>query len=1092
MFFLRTSRGIVRKAGRAILAGILCFFLNVFPLGSIARAQGASPEDSPASRGGSPPPRAVNAVPASIREFASDPAAEWSHPGTTGQANEDPVAQTVAPPAVAAPPSNSNNSLRAWQGQTVTGIEFRGVEAAKLEPLPSTLAQHIGSPLDPELVRQSLRRLFSTGLYNGIEVLGIRSPQGVVLIFQGTPRSFLGRIEVRGIRSDQLTTQLVSATKLNPGTIFSQEKLQQADKLLQQTLSENGYYEAQISRTEDPEPADQQTNVIYTVVLGKKARVGDVKVQGDSGMPIETFRKKAKLKKGSKVDRNTVSRALSNLRKNYQKKDRLEADVTMQSKEYQPPKRTLDYDFNANQGPVVKVDVKGVHLSAGKIRKLIPVYEEGAVDEDLLNEGDRTLRDYYQRQGYFDVTVTHTISNLDAGHAQVTFNVVLGPLHRVDSVELVGNKYFSSDTLQEHLTVHKADVFARHGLFSQSLVNADVGSISAIYQMNGFSKVKVSSTIDDTDDHMTNPKAVAHLRVKYEIEEGTQQKIGRFDIEGTQKVSVEQLRPLLNTQVGQPYSPQNVAGDRDAIRAYYLANGFERMQLQVQQKDDPANSALVDVTMKITEGDQIFVNKVLISGLRYTHPEVVDRKVQIHAGDALDESALLETQRSLYDLALFNEVSTAIQNPDGQELRKNVLLQLTEARRWDINYGFGFEAQTGTPSRVCPTTGCKPDGKASVSPKVLFDLTRINLHGRDQSISLRTSYGTLERRATVIWETPHLFNHPNFDISLSGGYTNSQDITTYAASWLEGSFRVTEHFLGENSKFSRANTLIYSMTFRRVKVDQNSIQVAPETIPLLSQPVRVGGPGFTWIRDTRDQPLDAHRGTYNSLQEFVASSSFGSEADFNRVDYTNSSYYQFGKRHWVLARNTRYGFENPFGRPDLQAIPLPERLYAGGASSHRGFAINAAGPRDLQTGFPIGGQGAFVNTTEVRLPNPTLPFVGTSLGFVLFHDMGNVVETPTKIWSSAIRVRQPHQDACRVLTTSSTSSSSACSFDYFSHAVGLGVRYHTPIGPVRLDFSYNMNPPIYPVTFNSTARNFQPHVGQASHFNFFFSMGQSF
>jgi outer membrane protein insertion porin family len=986
-------------------------------------------------------------------------------------------------------------SLRAWRGILVTKIEFQGVEASKLEPLPSSLAQRVGSPLDPELVRQSLRRLYSTGLYEGIEVEGTRSPEGVVLIFKGIPRFFLGRIEVVGIKSDRLTTQLESATKLNPGTPYRADKLENADKLLKQTLSDNGYYEAKITQTEEQEPAELQTNITYTIVLGKKARIGDVTAQGDTGMPLDTFRKKAKLKAGSKVDRETVSRALSSLRKNYQKKDRLEADVTLQSKDYIPLKATVAYDFEANQGPIVKVEVTGAHLSAGKVKKLVPVYEEGAVDEDLLNEGARNLRDYFQREGYFDVKVTHAFTNVDPGHAKVSFAVSLGPLHKVDSVQITGNKYFDFDTLQEHLEVHKADLFSRHGLYSQSLVNADVGSIVAMYQMNGFTKVKVDPIVDDDDNHLANKKSLALLKVKYEIDEGTQQKVGRFDIDGTAKVSPDQLRPLLNTQSGQPYSPQNVAGDRDAIRAYYLTQGFQHVQVQVIQKDDPGNTSLVDVTMNVTEGEQTFVNKVLISGLHYTRPDVVDRQIKIHDGDALDESALLETQRSLYDLALFNEVNTAVQNPTGDESRKNVLLQLTEARRWDINYGFGFEAQTGTPN--CGNVTCPPNGKTGVSPKVVFDLSRINLKGRNQSISIRTAYGSLEKRATVVYETPHLLNNPDFDISFSGGYTNSQDITTYAASWLEGAFRVTEHFTTPGSRLSRANTLIYSLTYRRVQA--TAIQVAPETIPLLSQPVRVGGPGLTWIRDTRDQPLDAHRGTYNSMQEFLAGTYIGSEADFNRVDFTNSSYYSFGRRRWVVARSTRFGFETPYGNPDYEIIPLPERLYAGGASSHRGFTINAAGPRDPQTGFPIGGQSAFINTTELRMPNPTLPWVGNNLGFVIFNDMGNVFQKTSQIWPSFLNLTQPNQAACKVLNTTPPTGSiitppiggDVCRFDYFSYAIGLGLRYKTPIGPIRVDFSYNLNPPIYPVTY-STTPGFVPYVGQAPHFNFFFSLGQSF
>src|SRR6202012_444781 len=143
------------------------------------------------------------------------------------------------------------------------------------------------------------------------------------------------------------------------------------------------------------------------------------------------------------------------------------------------------------------------------------------------------------------------------------------------------------------------------------------------------------------------------------------------------------------------------------------------------------------------------------------------------------------------------------------------------------------------------------NGNTGASALVLFDVSRINLWGRNQSVSLRTEYGSLEQRATVIYNFPHIFNSPKLDFSMSGGYTNAQDVTTYAASRLEGTVRLTH-------RPTLPTTLIYQFTYRRVKVDPNSVQVAPNEIPLVSEPVRVGGPGVPWIRDTRrPTPLDA-------------------------------------------------------------------------------------------------------------------------------------------------------------------------------------------------------------------------------------------
>jgi outer membrane protein assembly factor BamA len=172
--------------------------------------------------------------------------------------------------------------------------------------------------------------------------------------------------------------------------------------------------------------------------------------------------------------------------------------------------------------------------------------------------------------------------------------------------------------------------------------------------------------------------------------------------------------------------------------------------------------------------------------------------------------------------------------------------------------------------------------------------------------------------------------------------------------------------------------------------------------------------------------------------------------------------------------------------PSCNAIPLPERLYAGGASSHRGFPINGAGPRDLQTGYPVGGSAAFVNSLELRMPPPTLPLVGSSVSFVLFHDMGNVFQNARDMFPSFLRFHQPNKSTC----SNVSNAIGTCDFNYFSHAVGLGARYSTPVGPIRLDFSYNLNPPSYPVIYDFY--NNPPHAAQAGHFNFFFSIGQSF
>jgi outer membrane protein insertion porin family len=1050
-------------------------------------------------------------------------AAGW---GQQVQSTPAPVASPAVPPAPTSAPFGGEPAPDAnlqWVGLTVTRITFSGVPTDRLQPLAGRIPLAVGKPLNPQDLDSTLRLLYATGLFDSLEVDGEREPGGVALTFAGRPRTFIGVVSVYGATGATMNAQLERTAQLDAGTRFTQDKLTRALNQMRFTLSADGYYQPVIDPTLTQHPANQLVDIAFRVTSGPQARIGKVVIHGDPGLSAEDFRRYAHLRIGARVDHDTINRALDGVLKHYQGEDRLEADVKLESAQFDSAARVVNYTFSATRGPVVRVYVEGAKIGPDRIKRLIPVYEEGAVDEDLLNEGNRRLRDYFQRLGYFDSRVTHQQQSQGAELDSIIFHVVLGQRRRVEHVTISGNHYFPTPALMDLLSVHAANPLDRHGAYSQSLVAADVSALETVYQNNGFAGVKVTPETSTPESEMADTSVaapqspsiggkVAPLNVNYRIDEGQQMRVGTVQIVGNAHIDPKALTPLLNTTAGQLLSPEYLSGDRDALLAAYMSRGFEQVSVNVSQQIEPSDAHKVDVVFRIDEGEQVFVRKVLITGLGYTRPQTVERAITVHAGDPLNQTALLDTQRNLYNYALFNEVNTAVENAGGDEPYKNVLLQLTEARRWTLTYGFGFEAQTGEPQNNCAGAraggvACSPNGKTGVSPRVLADITRNGLFGREQSASLEGTYGLLEQSIELLYQVPHIEGAQNFGFSISGGYANSEDVATYVASRLSGDLRLTQNFLAPTSFFSKANTFIYELNFRRVKVASDTLQVYPAEISALATATRVSGPSFTWIRDTRDEPMDAHRGTYTSFQEFLSDRDFGAQAEFNRIDVSNSSYYGFDKDKFVLARDTRYGQIRAFGSGSSELIPLPERLYAGGPTSLRGFSFNGAGPRDPETGFPIGGAGALIESTELRLPPPPLPWFGNTLSFVLFHDMGNVFTDSSDAWISATRIHQPDVDTCKVLTpgsaqspptptgpVTSTGTQGQCSFNYFSHAPGIGLRYHTPVGPIRLDFSYNLNPPIYPVNIDYSLSDpySAPYVGHAPHFNFVFSLGQAF
>jgi len=236
----------------------------------------------------------------------------------------------------------------------VRRISFEGVAESRLAPLPGHLAQAEGAPLSPEDVKKSLRQLFATGLFETIQAEGERRQDGVALVFQGKPRTFIGTVSVDGAKGATMNTQLERVSQLQAGARFTPAKLSQALEQMRRTLADNGFHESAITQTLTPHPEQQLVDIAFHVVSGEQARVGAVQVTGDSGMSADEFRRHAHLRPGAHVDHDTANRALTGVLKHYQGEERLEAEIKLESEQYAADVKRTGFQFTASQGPVVK------------------------------------------------------------------------------------------------------------------------------------------------------------------------------------------------------------------------------------------------------------------------------------------------------------------------------------------------------------------------------------------------------------------------------------------------------------------------------------------------------------------------------------------------------------------------------------------------------------------------------------------------------------------------------------------------------------------------------------------------------------------
>ena len=993
-------------------------------------------------------------------------------------------------------------TISPYLGLAIDQIELPDVPPEDAATLLVATPLKVGEPLTREALHDAMQALFATGRFSDIQAEADRTDTGGVrLRFLTTANFFVGMVVIRGVSTNPSANQLASATRLQLGELYAPEKIDRALTGIQRVMEENGFHQSKVTTLEQRDEQQHEVSMTFRVVPGPHAAVGEITLEGNAGYSVEAIKDIAKLHSGDLVRSNRITRALQRIRRRYQKQNRLLAQVSVASRTYQSKRNTVDFVFKVDRGPVVEIAAEGFKLSQRVLHRLVPIYEEGAVDDDLLNEGRRNIQNHLQTLGYFDASVGVSQHSTEGGkNLQVVYAVTPGDRHKLAAIRISGNRFFPDDLIRSRMQDQSAGRLFSHGRYSEVLLEEDVRSIESLYRASGFRQAEVTSKL--VDKYQGEP---SQLAIEIVVKEGPQTRVAWVRVEGSYTLPQEQL-PEIQTEEGQAFDESSLADDRDTILGKYFDNGFPNATVDVAYVSVPSSDNLpsVGVTFSIHEGEQFFVNRVFVDGLHHTRPGVARRAIRVQPGGPLSQKDMLESQRRLYDLGLFKQVDTAIQNPDGTESRKNVLVTASETERYTFDYGGGFEFQTGQ-----PTFGVnQPLGQTGVSPMVSGGVSRINVGGRHQTLSLKGNLGRLQQRALFSYDVPKLLNLEDFRFTATALYDNTVDVSTFTSKRLEGTLQVLQVLY--RLRDEERTTLAYRFSYRRVEA--SNIEVSSTLIPLLSTPTRVGMPNFLYVRNRRDNDLESTRGSYTTAEGGVASGYFGSEADFSRFSAKNSTYHTFFRKRstgkgYVFARSTTVGIENPFGNTVLldpaqsvpagrTLVPLPERFFSGGGNSNRGFGLNQAGPRDPFTGFPVGGSAVFLNSLEMRFPNVMLPYLHDNIGFTIFEDMGNVFARPQEMLSSLGRFHQPNQQLC--FQAAPPPQYSQCKYNYASHAVGLGVRYQTPIGPLRFDFGYNLNPPYFPSYTNIVTnrangqQNGQFGYQRAGHFNFSFSVGQSF
>jgi len=933
-----------------------------------------------------------------------------------------------------------------YNGQNVAAIDLIGNPHRDMEPFRSPIVQKVGEPYSQDKVEASIAALERTGQFPKVEVNVVPDASGLRLNFLLEPAYCLGVIDFPGASKFFPYARLLQVVNLPDEDPYDKARVILGQQALQKFLEDNGYFQATIKTNTNIDDAHQLVNLTFSVTPGKLARVANVTFEGPDSTAdarlqhsIRSLRARFSgglLKSGKPYTRGRISEATTMIKRTLSAQRHLASHVQENHPQYHPENNRVDVSFKVEVGPVVTVRVTGARLSlipymsSRQRKKLIPIYSEAAIDSELVNEGQQNLVDYFQKKGYFDAQVKTTFQH-QGDKILLVYDVDKGKKRKVDGIAFRGNHEVPEKDLLAVVVVTKSHIWT-HGNISRKLLKQSVSNLEALYRDRGFEEVKV------------NPQTVTHdpkIDAVFNIEEGTQTVVRNIHVTGNNHVPYAQLTAPVGFQLraGAPYSPRRLSDDRNRITANYQNRGYLNAEVKAAVQRDAGDARAVNVTYAVDEQQMVRTGEVVYLGQKVTRLPFIRRTAKVSSETPMRRVDLLEAESRLYDLNIFDWSSVGPKRPITDQTEETALVKVHEAKRNDITYGIGFEVShrggnipTGTvavpggPSIQLGNNQIAPSQSTFASPRGSLEFDRHNMRGLGETASASLLLSRLDQRALATYTQPHFFGSKWSSLS-SFSLERTTENPLFGANLGDASFQLERQINRKNN------------TRFQLRYDFNKTVLSNLLVPALVLPqdrnVHLSTVSGTFLRDTRDKPLDAHHGSFSMLTLGITPQSLGSSASFARL----LSQYAFYKplHSIVFANSIRVGMAKSFSG---SFVPTSQLFFSGGGTTLRGFPIDEAGPQRLvpfcnvltgQTGcvnvtVPVGGRELFILNSELRFPLHIMK----ALGGVVFYDGGNVF--------TAINLN---------------------SFvNNYSNTIGIGLRYATPIGPVRIDLGRNLNP----------------------------------
>jgi outer membrane protein insertion porin family len=927
-------------------------------------------------------------------------------------------------------------------GKTVVSVAYTSDGPVDPEEVSRLIEVRAGRPLTDDATSSTIRNLFATRQFSDIRIEARDEPGGVAVTVN-LFRSY--RVKPLKFSSAPVSrAELRRVAGFPEGSTYQAEAVAQGVAAIKRRLAEEGYLQARVTPEVSLNPATFDARVLYRIEAGKPARAAapffDGKIEPYTAPLLE---KRLRLKPGDRYRESKAKADAARLTEFLHKQTRLKGTVELIAAQPTEEGRVMPV-YRITVGPEVLFESKGIKPKT--VRSQVHAMLEGQVfDEDLVLQYVEQKRKDLQGSGYYRAKVDYLMTQKTPEEPLiVTIVVDQGAKYRIEKIAFAGNRSVKEkDLLAIMVTRRKGLPLLRPGHLVDDELTGDVSSILGYYQTRGWINAKVDKP------QVTDGSKPGRLVVTVPILEGPRAVVADLRVEGAEHAGEAAAEKNLLVKRGAFYNPYQVRQDVFNLQTWYHDHGWREAAVK-DQVSVSADGSRAEIAYRVEEGERTFFGKTIVRGNARTQTARVTRLLAWKEGRPFSEAEILETQRNLSRTGVFRRVDLRPQPADPKTQARNVEIDLQEGRPLSLLYGIGYQLA--------------PDAQENRNdPFAIGGVSYNNLFGRMESAGFEAQYAPLSGRGRIqlSFREPFLFNR-NLPLTVVSFYTR------------EPIQQVDIRRLGtvvESSRFyGKYLRLAMRYEYQRITPvnSEDLSNIEKENFPRFDRPIEESTIGPNMFYDRRDDVVDPHGGYYVTAGYKYAFPILSARARYHKLSGQAGRFWKVGDS--VLAVALRTGAIWPYGPSDIQ-VPIAERFFAGGRSTNRAFDTDllgvpgstvdynaqatphtGAGDGSCATGsrvFPeltawdcdfgpriVGGNGFLSFNAELRIP------IYGGFGATVFYDA-------SQVWRDVSQIRFALEGD-----------------DGLRQGVGIGLRYMTPIGPVRVEYGWPVS--ARTITYNAT------------------------